>query len=211
MGGRGAAGGSRTEATRRRILDAAEEEWARLDNVASSRGEWPTVAMSALAKRAGVAQSTVYEHFHSQGVLAASVLRRLAGPGVFDWADNAATAMSGIDAVGELVRRTADLFVRNRALASTVLAAAASYTFRHGPPADDAEDPRRVFDLPTVLADHLQRAVTEGDVRDDVDPRDAAASIFNLLLLRVMSRPHEDAGSTADHVLGLTLHGLVPR
>ncbi|MFD0628899.1 helix-turn-helix domain-containing protein [Streptomyces sanglieri] len=66
---------ARTEATRlahrERLLDAARQLLA--------EGGYPAAGISALARRAGVATGSVYNHFASKQELLAAVFRHVAG------------------------------------------------------------------------------------------------------------------------------------
>ncbi|MFE6664655.1 TetR/AcrR family transcriptional regulator [Streptomyces sp. NPDC057697] len=82
---------ARTEATRlahrERLLDAARELLA--------EGGYPAASISALARRAGVATGSVYNHFASKQELLAAVFRHVAGHEL-DAVREAVQARSGV-------------------------------------------------------------------------------------------------------------------
>ncbi len=206
--GRAAAADGRRAQTRARILEVALAEWRRLDDVAEQRGEWPNVRMKAIASEAGVALSTLYDHFAGQGVLAASVLRQVLHEDVFVWAEEEGGTGDPMARLGELVARLAQQLLAHRALTSTVIATASIHAIRQGSPSGQPDDPRTVLPLPAAIGGLVARGQQAGLLRTDVPAVEIGSSINNLLMLRVMTRPGSSAEDIAAHVMSLVVEGI---
>ncbi|MFV0453108.1 MAG: helix-turn-helix domain-containing protein, partial [Propioniciclava sp.] len=113
------------------------------------------VALSAVAREAGVSQGVLYRHFPTRVSLALAVFSEN-----IDEVEALAMLRPGPDTLGSVVARLIDLVVESAAFVDVVV---------HGPASADWADGRRLAEL---LAAPLALAQRDGRARSDLTPDD---------------------------------------
>ncbi len=168
---------------RRALIAAAREIYAT---------EGPSAPFSAIAKRAGVGQGSLYRHFPDRIALAVAVFE-----------DNIAdmdAQLSGPDAsVADLMRRVADQAMTSTALISLVTA--------------DLEDPR-VAPLNARFANVVARVVSNdraaGRIGDHVDEADVAMAL-GMIASELAHMPESERPRIAERAQTLFAAAFAPR
>ncbi|EFG75169.1 transcriptional regulator, TetR family [Mycobacterium parascrofulaceum ATCC BAA-614] len=195
----------RSEATRRKILDAAIEVFGEVGYAAAGWG--------AIIERTGMTKGALYHHFDSKDSLASDILqegsdalltafRNVCGsssPGLENMLHGAFTIVEVLNS--DRMVRTAEQLAS--ALSGLNESAARFYA-----------------DLAAMIADQARRAIREGDIRNDVDP-DALSEFLvgamfgTRLVSNAIARHAPGAGGPVDitgrlrQILELLLPGTV--
>jgi AcrR family transcriptional regulator len=146
-----------------------------------------------IAAKAGVGVGTVYRHFPQRSDLIAAVFRH-----EVDACADAAPAMAAehepAEALARWMQRYATFIATKRGLAAAL---------HSGDPAFDALPVYFEKRLLPALRSLLATAVTAGEVRTDVEPRDLLRAVGNLCL-----PAHEDGPGHAQRMIALLVDGL---
>jgi AcrR family transcriptional regulator len=177
---------ARSEATRQKILDAAMDLFSEVGYAAAGLGE--------IIERAGMTKGALYHHFDSKEALATAIielgdnLTRDVFGHVCQYSSPALeNLIHGVFVVTDLLvsdkaARTAEQLTRGLAEFNN----AASHVW-----------PNRLDAMTT----QARRAITEGDLRDGLDPQVVSESILNAMLgAQLLSSAAQDA----DHITRLT-------
>ncbi len=160
---------------------------------------WLPSTIESIAKEAGVGTATVYNHFANKNILAGYVFLPLVKELLEDprWGDG---SIPPKNALRDFV---SGLSVRTRAdtpLTIALLEAVNDSTARHGTQIN-ADDPRSLLPLPQILTNILDRGQDTGEFRAYPPASEAGPLFFNLLMLRVITRPAESALETSRLIL----------
>lgn len=153
----------RSEATRRKILDAAVDVFTEVGFASADRG--------AIIERTGMTKGAFYHHFDSMEALATAIIDDGANLVVSElgaMSDSFSPALENI-LHGTFV--TADLFATNR-----VVRTAEQLTLAFGK-FNDSAGKAYVAWIEAVTAE-ARRAIAEGDIREELDPRLVSESII---------------------------------
>lgn len=152
----------RSEATRRKILDAAIDVFGEVG--------YPAAAWGTIIERTGMTKGALYHHFDSKESLASAIIE--------EGSDTALMAFRNVSgpsspALENIIHGT---FVVAQLLTSDKMARAAEQlTLALG---GFNEAASRVYtDWLAVIAAEAGKAIAEGDIRDDLDPEVVAESI----------------------------------
>jgi AcrR family transcriptional regulator len=177
----------RSEATRRKILDAAVEVFTEVGFAAADRG--------AIIERTGMTKGAFYHHFDSMESLAAAIIEDGANLVVSElgaMSDSFSPALENI-LHGTFV--TADLFATNK-----VVRTAEQLTLAFGKFNNNAGAAYSAW-IEAMTAE-ARRAITEGDIRDELDPQMVSEAIIGATFgARMMGR---NTGDGNDLVRRLT-------
>jgi AcrR family transcriptional regulator len=157
----------RSEATRRKILDAAVEVFTEVGFAAADRG--------AIIERTGMTKGAFYHHFDSMESLASAIIDDGANLVVAElsaMSDSFAPALENI-LHGTFV--TADLFATNN-----VVRTAEQLTLAFGKFSDTAGAAYAAWI--EAMTGQTQRAIAEGDIRSELDPHLVSESIIGATL-----------------------------
>lgn len=185
-----------------RILDAARE-------VFTARG-YEAASISAIARRAGVAEGTIYKHYASKRDLLEAVIRAFYEPLI----DETARIAAGIADVRErlrfLVRQQLRAFAERPDLCRLVVAEGRRLDGYHR--SGLAELNRRY----TALAvDAVRQGQRRGDLRDDLDPglvRDVLYGAVEHAAWKAVSGVGRlEVDATAEAIASLLLDGISAR
>ncbi|WP_293002809.1 TetR/AcrR family transcriptional regulator [Mycobacterium sp.] len=153
----------RSEATRRKILEAAVDVFTEVGFASADRG--------AIIERTGMTKGAFYHHFDSMEALATAIIDDGANLVVSElgaMSDSFSPALENI-LHGTFV--TADLFATNR-----VVRTAEQLTLAFGK-FNDSAGKAYVAWIEAVTAE-ARRAIAEGDIREELDPRLVSESII---------------------------------
>jgi AcrR family transcriptional regulator len=153
----------RSEATRRKILDAAVEVFDEVGYAAADRG--------AIIERTGMTKGAFYHHFDSMESLAAAIIEEGAKLVITElgaMSDSFSPALENI-LHGTFV--TADLFATNK-----VVRIAEQLTLAFGKFNDTAAGAYSTW--VEAMAAEARRAIGEGDIRAELDPQVVSESII---------------------------------
>jgi AcrR family transcriptional regulator len=177
---------ARSEATRQKILDAAMHLFSEVGYAAAGLGE--------IIERAGMTKGALYHHFDSKEALATAIIeqgdnltRHVFGHVCQSSSPALENLIHGVFVVTDLLvsdkaARTAEQLARGLAEFNN----AASHVW-----------PNRLDAMTT----QARRAITEGDLRDGLDPQVVSESILNAMLgAQLLSSAAQDA----DHITRLT-------
>jgi AcrR family transcriptional regulator len=177
----------RSEATRRKILDAAVDVFTEVGFAAADRG--------AIIERTGMTKGAFYHHFDSMESLAAAIIEDGATLVVSELgalSDSFSPALENI-LHGTFV--TADLFATNR-----VVRTAEQLSLAFGKFNDNAGSAYAAWI--EAMTTEARRAITEGDIRDELDPQMVSEAIIGATFgARMMG---QKTGSGNDLVRRLT-------
>jgi len=192
--------GDAREAKRELILDAAVVEIAR-------RGYYRTT-VSHIARRAGVADGTIYLYFKNKEDVLVSVfdraMRRFIAEarGILE-----AGALGAVDTLRRLVALHLTLLGADRDLAVVF-----QIEFRHSVHVLEVLSRSGMREYLSLIASVVERGKREGFFRADLDPLLAAKAVFGVLDEMgtdwVLSRKNVRLSSRADAVSDLLLRGL---
>lgn len=164
-------------------------------------------SIEEVAAEAGVPADAVHAEFHGKPGLAAAAFARylplLERPLRAELEDG----VPPLDVIGAHLARLADVAARHRGLTNALLDAVQAAAIRYGDHIGPS-DPRAIVPLPQLLAPAVQAGQEQGVVRDDFDAFELALLVTNMLLLRVMNRPHASAEQVAEIVSEVALRGI---
>jgi AcrR family transcriptional regulator len=153
----------RSEATRRKILDAAVEVFAEVGFAAADRG--------TIIERTGMTKGAFYHHFDSMEALAAAIIEEGANLVVTELGAMSDSFSPALENILHGTFITADLFSTNK-----VVRTAEQLTLAFGTFNDTATAAYNVWiEAMTVEAG---RAIAEGDIRSELDPQVVSESII---------------------------------
>jgi AcrR family transcriptional regulator len=153
----------RSEATRRKILDAAIDVFSEVGYAAADRG--------AIIERTGMTKGAFYHHFDSMESLAAAIIEegaKLVVSALSTMSDSFSPALENI-LHGTFM--TAELFASDK-----VVRTAEQLTLAFGKFSDTAT--QAYTNWVEAMTAEASRAITEGDIRSELDPRVVSESII---------------------------------
>jgi AcrR family transcriptional regulator len=153
----------RSEATRRKILDAAVEVFAEVGFAAADRG--------AIIERTGMTKGAFYHHFDSMEALAAAIIEEGAKLVVTELGALSDSFSPALENILHGTFTTADLFATNN-----VVRTAEQLTLAFGKLNDNAAAAYTAWIEAT--AGEARRAIAEGDIRSELDPQVVSESII---------------------------------
>jgi AcrR family transcriptional regulator len=191
--GKSGPGRPRCLETRAAVLKAAQE--------LLERGGAGALSIEAVAKRAGVAKTTIYRRWATRGALAIDVFLQIAEKrSPFPEAESAMEGFKQqMQALARLLRGNVGR------TAAAILAEAQS-----------DEDTRKAFIehylLPRRAAGQklLERGVANGEIRDDIDPALLADMLYGPLYLRLMLRHAPLNDEAVEKLIDLVFNGIRP-
>lgn len=200
--GRQRSGQTKRERSRRALIDAASMVFA-------ERG-WHGSRVEDIAKAAGVSVPTAYNHFPGgKQELIGAVYAPLLVPLAEAVEADIAAERDPVEAVSQHIRDMAAIMRQHQALTATLVSAVSEQTARVGPPTEPG-DVRNLVPATTALIWLIQYGQELGTFRGDPPAREVGAYHGNGLLLRVLTRPCEEAEATAAVVLSQLLPALRP-
>jgi AcrR family transcriptional regulator len=154
----------RSEATRRKILDAAVEVFTEVGFAAADRG--------AIIERTGMTKGAFYHHFESMEALASAIIDDGAALVVNELSAMSDSFSPALENILHSTFITADLFASNR-----VVRIAEQLTLAFGKFNETAIGAYNTWiDAMTAEA---TRAIAEGDIRAELDPRVVSESVIS--------------------------------
>ncbi len=170
----------RSEATRRKILDAAVEVFTEVGFAAADRG--------AIIERTGMTKGAFYHHFDSMEALASAIIDEGASLVVAELGAMSDSFSPALENILHSTFITADLFASNR-----VVRIAEQLTLAFGRFNSTAIAAYRSWiDTMTVEA---TRAIAEGDIRPELDPHMVSESIISATFgARILGQTASDDG-----------------
>ncbi|WAC92659.1 TetR/AcrR family transcriptional regulator [Mycobacterium sp. Aquia_213] len=163
----------RSEATRRKILTAAIEVFGEVG--------YPAAGWSAIIERTGMTKGALYHHFDSKEMLASAIIE--------EGSDRLLSAFRGVcgpssPGLENLLHGT---FTIVKVLSSDEIASAAEHLIAALGGFNPAAG-RFCTDLVALVAAEAQRAISEGDLRNDQDPAVIGESIVGAIFgMRLLS------------------------
>jgi AcrR family transcriptional regulator len=153
----------RSEATRRKILDAAVDVFNEVGFATADRG--------AIIERTGMTKGAFYHHFDSMGALASAIIEEGAKLVVTELGAMSDSFSPALENILHSTFITADLFASNK-----VVRTAEQLTLAFGKFNDTAAAAYTTWvEAMTVQA---RRAIAEGDIRAELDPHMVSESII---------------------------------
>ncbi len=153
----------RSEATRRKILDAAVEVFNEVGFAAADRG--------AIIERTGMTKGAFYHHFDSMESLASAIIEDGANLVVAELSTMSDSFSPALENILHGTFVTADLFATN-----TVVRTAEQLTLAFGKFNDNAGAAYTAWT--EAMAAQTQRAIAEGDIRSELDPHVVSEAII---------------------------------
>jgi AcrR family transcriptional regulator len=153
----------RSEATRRKILDAAVEVFAEVGFAAADRG--------TIIERTGMTKGAFYHHFDSMEALAAAIIEEGAKLVVTELGALSDSFSPALENILHGTFTTADLFAT-----SNVVRTAEQLTLAFGKFNDNAAAAYTAWI--EAMAGEARRAIAEGDIRSELDPQMVSESII---------------------------------
>ena len=198
----------RSEATRRKILDAAVDVFNEVGYATADRG--------AIIERTGMTKGAFYHHFDSMEALASAIIEEGAKLVVTELGAMSDSFSPALENILHSTFITADLFASNK-----VVRTAEQLTLAFGKFNDTAAAAYSTWvEAMTVQA---RRAIAEGDIRAELDPHVVSESIIGATFgARILGpthggqqRPHRaidpDVGATVPRDRHRHVAGLLPR
>jgi len=189
----------RKEAKRERILDAAVLEIAR-------RGFYGT-SVSAIARRAGVADGTIYLYFKNKDQILISIFERAMGRFIGEGKERLARTSDAEAKLRDLVGLHLSVMGRDRDLAIIF-----QVELRHSLHFLDIFSRSRMREYLGIIATIVEQGQEEGRFRKGIDPLFTAKAIFGILDEMttdwVLSSKNTRLESRTDPVAFLILGGL---
>jgi AcrR family transcriptional regulator len=153
----------RSEATRRKILDAAVDVFTEVGFAAADRG--------AIIERTGMTKGAFYHHFDSMESLAAAIIEEGATLVIAELGAMSDSFSPALENILHSTFITADLFASNR-----VVRTAEQLTLAFGTFNDTAV---AAYDAwVEAMTAEARRAIAEGDIRSELDPQTVSESII---------------------------------
>jgi TetR/AcrR family fatty acid metabolism transcriptional regulator len=184
---------------REAILDAAVVEIAR-------HGYYQTT-VAMIARRAGVADGTIYLYFRNKEEILFSLFERAMGRFISEGRSQVDQAASAVDKLGQIVELHLTLVGQDRDLAIIT-----QVELRHSIHFMDTLSRSQVGEYLGILAEVVAQGISEGSFREDLDPVFAAKSIFGVLDEMatdwVLSRRNKRLESKVKAVIAFLLGGL---
>jgi AcrR family transcriptional regulator len=153
----------RSEATRRKILDAAVEVFTEVGFAAADRG--------AIIERTGMTKGAFYHHFDSMESLAAAIIEDGANLVVAELGTLSDSFSPALENILHGTFVTADLFATNKVVRTAEQLSLAFGRF------NDNAGAAYVAWIEAMTAE-AQRAITEGDLREELDPQMVSEAII---------------------------------
>ena len=153
----------RSEATRRKILDAAVEVFTEVGFAAADRG--------AIIERTGMTKGAFYHHFDSMESLASAIIEDGAALVVAELSTMSDSFSPALENILHGTFVTADLFATNK-----VVRTAEQLTLAFGKFNDKAAGAYAAW-IETMTA-QTSRAIAEGDIRSELDAKAVSESII---------------------------------
>jgi AcrR family transcriptional regulator len=170
----------RSEATRRKIIDAAIDVFTEVGYAGADRG--------AIIERTGMTKGAFYHHFDSMESLAAAIIdegAKLVLDVLATMSDSFSPALENM-LHGTFV--TANLFASDK-----VVRTAEQLTLAFGKFNDTAA--AAYTDWVDAMTAEAGRAITEGDIREELDPRAVSEAIIGATFgARILSETTSDGG-----------------
>jgi AcrR family transcriptional regulator len=172
---------------------------------------WYAGRMEEIARTAGVSVATAYNHFPGGkqeliGSVYAPFMERLQAAAVQDIAVEA-------DPTAAVRRHVRDAVAMARGqleLTLPLVAAVQEQTIRVGGPPNDPRDVRCLVPFTTPLIDLIAYGQSRGDFRRAPAAAEVGAYHGNAILVRILTRPSEDAATTSELVLSQLMPSLIP-
>jgi TetR/AcrR family fatty acid metabolism transcriptional regulator len=184
---------------REAILDAAVVEIAR-------HGYYQTT-VAMIARRAGVADGTIYLYFSNKEEILFSLFERAMGRFIFEGRSRVDQGASAVAKLRQIVELHLTLVGQDRDLAIIT-----QVELRHSIHFMDTLSRSQVGEYLGILAEVVTQGIAEGSFRADLDPVFAAKSIFGVLDEMatdwVLSRRNKRLESQAQAVTEFLLGGL---
>ena len=176
----------RSEATRRKILDAAIDVFNEVGYAAADRG--------AIIERTGMTKGAFYHHFDSMESLASAIIdegAKLVVSALGAMSDSFSPALENIL---HSTFMTADLFASDK-----VVRTAEQLTLAFGKFNDTATHPYTTW--VEAMTAEARRAITEGDIRAELDPRIVSESIIGATFgTRILSQTYPGNGDLIERL-----------
>ncbi len=170
----------RSEATRRKILDAAVDVFTEVGFAAADRG--------AIIERTGMTKGAFYHHFDSMESLASAIIEDGANLVVTELAAMSDAFSPALENILHGTFVTADLYATNK-----VVRTAEQLSLAFGKFNNDANAAYAAW-IEAMTAE-ARRAITEGDIREELDPVMVSESIIGATFgARMMGQRSGDGG-----------------
>lgn len=157
--------------------------------------------IEGIARRAGVAKTTVYRHWEDRRALLLDALDSLFEPSpVPDLGDLRSDLLAAMQTLAEGFHDSA----WSRLLPAMIEA-------RERDPDYDGVHERLARQRRAPLREVLARAAAKGSLSDDVDPDDAVATLVGSLLYRRLALNEPTDDRAVERLVDLVLPGLIPR
>jgi AcrR family transcriptional regulator len=186
-----------TEARDHGRSDARRNRDAILVAALEALSESSEVSLNAIARRAGVANATLYRHFPSREKLVLATYEHEVGE-VVDAADVLLHEQAPLDALRSWVARLARYAVTKHGLADALRKAAS--------PGSDLSSTDTYTAIVAALDRLLQANIAAGTLRPDLDAEDVILALAGLWQLD----PASDWNAQAQRVYAIVLGGLQP-
>jgi AcrR family transcriptional regulator len=184
-----------TEAGENTRSDARRNRDAILAAALEALTESPEASLNAIARRAGVANATLYRHFPSREELVLATYEHEVGQ-VVDAADLLLVEREPLDALRSWVERLARYAVTKHGLADALRKAAS--------PGSDLSSSDTYIAIVAALDRLLQANIAAGTLRPDLDAEDVILALAGLWQLD----PASDWTAQAQRIYDIVLGGL---
>lgn len=168
--------------------------------------------MEDVAAAAGVSAATAYNHFPTKHAIVAHVFWPVVRPLLVQAEHDIAVRRPVVPALKDQVIGLVRVSSRYRTLTGAFWAAVEEYSLRvGGPPGDDdVGDPRVIAPATTSLRLLIAYGQESGELRCYPPPREMAATMVNLLLMRAVNYPTEPPADLAELLLTVMFGTLKP-
>ena len=195
---------SRTDANRRRILDAARGLF--------DRPGYDRATVADLAREAKVAVATIYNLYPGGKPTVAAALWYDQYRTVSETADRQLARRPAIDVLATYVKGLVRKALDDIALTNAMLTGVQAATIRAGGPPVTHDDPRLFAPIPADAARIVALGQEQGSLREDIATMSLATHVVNSTLHRVMTRPKDRANDTFGFVWTMLVDGItLPR
>ena len=179
----------RSEATRRKILDAAVDVFTEVGFAAADRG--------AIIERTGMTKGAFYHHFDSMEALASAIIEDGANLVVSELGSMSDSFSPALENILHGTFVTADLFATNK-----VVRTAEQLTLAFGRFSDKAGTAYGAW--VEAMTAEARRAIAEGDLREELDPLSVSEAIIGATFGARMMGQNTANGDGNDLVRRLT-------